>query len=91
MADPVGSGYVASLSRPGGNFTGFTNFEYTIGSRWLQILKDITPAVTRVAIVYSPEQQAYVLSCPKSNGWLGRSVFASLRPGYTMTPQRLSA
>ena len=65
VADPVGSGYVASLSRPGGNFTGFTNFEYTIGSRWLQILKDIAPAVTRVAIVYSPETQAYAAFLPE--------------------------
>jgi putative tryptophan/tyrosine transport system substrate-binding protein len=65
VADPVGSAYVTSLSRPGGNFTGFTNFEYAMGSRWLQILKDIAPAVTRVAIVYSPETQAYAAFLPE--------------------------
>src|SRR5262249_29054426 len=59
VADPVGGGYVASLSRPGGNITCFTNFEFTVGGKWLQTLKDIAPSVTRVAIVHSPETRAY--------------------------------
>jgi putative tryptophan/tyrosine transport system substrate-binding protein len=65
VADPVGGGFVASLSRPGGNVTGFTNFEYTIGGKWLQTLKDIAPGVTRVAIVYSPETKAYASFLPE--------------------------
>jgi putative tryptophan/tyrosine transport system substrate-binding protein len=59
VADPVGSGFVASLSRPGGNITGFTNFEYAIGSKWLQTLKDIAPSVTRVVILHGAETSAY--------------------------------
>ena len=65
VADPVGGGYVASLSRPGGNITGFTNFEYTIGSKWLQALKDVAPGVTRVAIMHSPETKAYAAFLPE--------------------------
>ena len=48
VADPVGAGFVDSLARPGGNVTGFTNFEYRIGGKWLELLKEIAPGVTRV-------------------------------------------
>jgi putative tryptophan/tyrosine transport system substrate-binding protein len=65
VADPVGSGFVASLSRPGGNITGFTNFEYSIGGKWLQRLKDIAPHVARVAIMHSPETKAYAAFLPE--------------------------
>jgi putative ABC transport system substrate-binding protein len=48
--DPVGGGLVASLERPGGNTTGFSGIEYTIGGKWLQLLKEIAPNITRVAV-----------------------------------------
>jgi putative ABC transport system substrate-binding protein len=48
VVDPVGAGLVASMARPGGNATGFTVFEYGIGGKWVELLKDIAPAVTRV-------------------------------------------
>jgi putative ABC transport system substrate-binding protein len=51
IADPVGAGYVESLAHPGGNATGFTVFEYAIGGKWLELLKEIAPRVTRVAVV----------------------------------------
>jgi putative tryptophan/tyrosine transport system substrate-binding protein len=54
VVDPVGGGYVASLARPGGNATGFTVFEYGIGAKWLELLKQITPRVTRVAVLRDP-------------------------------------
>jgi putative ABC transport system substrate-binding protein len=54
VADPVGGGFVASLARPGGNITGFAQFEYAIGAKWLELLKQIAPQVARVAIVYDP-------------------------------------
>ena len=50
-ADPVGAGFVDSLSRPGGNITGFAIFEYAIGGKWLELLKEISPRTTRVAVV----------------------------------------
>ena len=51
VIDPVGSGLVASLARPGGNATGFTVFEYSIAAKWLQLLKEIAPRVTRVCVL----------------------------------------
>jgi putative ABC transport system substrate-binding protein len=52
--DPVGAGFVNSMSRPGGNATGFINFEYGMGAKWLELLKQIVPSVTRAAIVRDP-------------------------------------
>jgi putative tryptophan/tyrosine transport system substrate-binding protein len=49
--DPVGAGFVDSLSRPGGNITGFAIFEYAIGGKWLELLKEISPRTTRVAVL----------------------------------------
>jgi ABC-type uncharacterized transport system substrate-binding protein len=51
VPDPVGAGFVDSLSRPGGNATGFTTFEYGISAKWLELLKQIAPGVTRVAVL----------------------------------------
>jgi len=51
VADPVGAGFVDSLARPGGNATGFTNFEYAIAGKWLELLKEIAPGVTRAAVL----------------------------------------
>jgi putative tryptophan/tyrosine transport system substrate-binding protein len=53
-ADPVGGGLVASLARPGGNATGFTAFEFSIGGKWLELLKQIAPHVRRVAVMRTP-------------------------------------
>jgi putative ABC transport system substrate-binding protein len=55
VVDPVGQGFVANLARPGGNVTGFTIFEPTIGSKWLELLKEIAPGVARVALIYNPD------------------------------------
>ena len=54
VADPVGAGYVNSLARPGRNATGFTLFEYGIGAKWLELLKELAPRVTRVAVIRDP-------------------------------------
>jgi putative ABC transport system substrate-binding protein len=51
VPDPIGAGYVASMSRPGGNVTGFTPFEYGIGPKWLELLKEIMPSATRAGVV----------------------------------------
>jgi putative ABC transport system substrate-binding protein len=51
VSDPVGAGYVDSLARPGGNVTGFMNFEYSVSGKWLELLKEIAPSVTRVAVL----------------------------------------
>jgi putative tryptophan/tyrosine transport system substrate-binding protein len=59
VADPVGSGFVASLARPGGNVTGFTLTEPTMTSKWLELLKEIAPHVTRVAFLFNPATTPY--------------------------------
>jgi putative ABC transport system substrate-binding protein len=59
VADPVGSGFVASLSRPGGNVTGFTLTEPTMTGKWLELLKEIAPRVTRVAFLFNPAAATY--------------------------------
>src|SRR6185503_6316500 len=55
ISDPEGAGVVANLSRPGGNLTGFANFEPAIGGKWLQTLKEVAPHVTRVAVLRNPD------------------------------------
>ena len=54
VSDPVGSGFVASLARPGGNATGFTLFEFGISAKWIELLKEIAPCVTRAAVLLDP-------------------------------------
>ena len=51
VTDPVGGGIVASLARPGGNITGFTQHEYSVGVKWLELLKELAPRVKRVAVI----------------------------------------
>ena len=54
VADPVGAGFVESLARPGGNATGFIQFEYSLSGKWLELLKEIAPGVTRAAVLRDP-------------------------------------
>jgi putative ABC transport system substrate-binding protein len=54
IPDPVGSGFIDSLARPGGNVTGFVNFDYGIGAKWLALLKEIAPNTTRAAVLRDP-------------------------------------
>ena len=74
VTDPVGAGFVASLARPGGNATGFMTAEYSISGKWLELLKQIAPQVTRAAVIRDPDQVS-------GGGQLGamQSVAPSLR------------
>ena len=81
VADPVGGGFVASLARPGGNITGFSQYEYGIGAKWLELLKQIAPQVARVAIVYdptSPEAREYLPPIEAAAQSLGVQVSISV-------------
>jgi putative tryptophan/tyrosine transport system substrate-binding protein len=82
-SDPVGSGVAASHARPGGNVTGFTNFEPSIAGKWLELLKEIAPSVKRVAIIVHPETPASMMFQPAAEGaarWLGMQLtVASVR------------
>ena len=77
--DPVGAGFVASLARPGGNVTGFTGYEYGLGTKWLELLKEIAPRVTRAAVLRDP-------AISSGTGQFGaiQSVASSL--GVELTP-----
>lgn len=55
VTDPVGQGFAANLAQPGGNLTGITNFEFSVGSKWIETLKDIVPKLERLAIVFNPD------------------------------------
>jgi ABC-type uncharacterized transport system substrate-binding protein len=61
VTDPVGSGFVTNFSRPGGNVTGFTGFEPSMAGKWLELLKEIAPRVTRAALVFNPEAGPYLV------------------------------
>jgi putative tryptophan/tyrosine transport system substrate-binding protein len=78
VIDPVAAGFVTSLARPGGNLTGITNFEFTVGGKWLETLKEISPQLARVAVLYNPKTAPYALS-------LLRSVEAAA-PSFAIEP-----
>ncbi|MEK6243394.1 MAG: ABC transporter substrate-binding protein [Pseudomonadota bacterium] len=59
VSDPIGSGFVETLARPGGNITGFLNFESSLVEKWLQLLKEIAPRVTRAAVMFNPQTAPY--------------------------------
>jgi putative tryptophan/tyrosine transport system substrate-binding protein len=59
VSDPVGSGFIASLSRPGGNITGFVPWEPSLGGKWVQLLAEIAPGINRVAALFNPETAPY--------------------------------
>jgi putative ABC transport system substrate-binding protein len=77
--DPVGAGFVDSLARPGGNATGFTSYEYSISAKWLELLKEISPAVKRVAVLRDPTISA-------GTGQFGSIQTAALSLGVELTP-----
>src|SRR5215470_1894720 len=59
VVDPVSAGFVTNLARPEGNITGFTNFEFSVGGKWLQLLKECAPSVDRIAVVFDPANPAW--------------------------------
>ena len=86
VPDPVGSGFVESLSQPGGNASGFMQFEYSLSGKWLELLKQIAPNVTRAAILWDPAipagigQFAVIQSVAPSLGVDVRPINASNAP-----------
>jgi putative tryptophan/tyrosine transport system substrate-binding protein len=78
-ADPVGAGFVDSLSHPGGNVTGFTSYEYSMSGKWLELLKEIAPGVKRVAVLRDPAISA-------GTGQFGSIQTAAPSLGVELTP-----
>src|SRR5215471_14003608 len=79
VVDPVGSGFVDTLARPGGNITGFTLYEYSISGKWLELLKEIAPRVTRVAVLRDP-------TLASGGGQLGAIQSVAPSFGVELTP-----
>ena len=79
VAEPVGAGFVETLARPGGNATGFMLYEYGIGGKWLELLKEIAPRVTRVAVLRDPTQVS-------GGGQLGAIQSAASQLGVEFRP-----
>ena len=79
VTDPVAAGFVASLARPGGNITGFTPFDYGLSPKWLELLKEIAPRVTRVAVLRDPGN-------PGSIGQLGAIQAVAPSFGVELSP-----
>jgi len=82
VSDPVGSGLVANLARPGGNITGFQNFETDIGGKWLELLKEAAPGVRRVGVLYNQ-------NIPANVEFLRTAQTQSSLVGVTVTPAEL--
>jgi len=97
VSDPVGSGLVMNLARPGGNITGFQNFETAIGGKWLELLKEIAPHVRRAAVVYNqkiPANVAFLQAAEAVSASLGVNVtamdlqdVAAIEPAFTAFAQ----
>jgi putative tryptophan/tyrosine transport system substrate-binding protein len=59
VADPVGQGFVPNFAHPGGNITGFTSFEFSMGGKWVETIHEIRPSVTRAAVIFNPATAPY--------------------------------
>jgi len=86
VVDPVGAGFVESLARPGGNATGFMQFEYGLAGKWLELLKQIVPSLTRVAVLRDPA----IPTGPAQFGII-QAIAPSLRVEVTPVNMRNSA
>ena len=83
VTDPVGSGFVPNLARPGGHVTGSTLFEFSIGSKWLEALKEIAPAVRRVAVVFNPDTAPFA-------PLFWQPVVAAASPKFAVAPMQMA-
>jgi putative ABC transport system substrate-binding protein len=80
VPDPVGDGFVDSLARPGSNLTGLTNFEFPMGGKWVELLKEIAPHLSQVALLFNPETAPYARNFLQS---VARGAEATLLPVRT--------
>jgi ABC-type uncharacterized transport system substrate-binding protein len=82
VSDPVAQGFVASLAHPGGNVTGFSNYEPDIGRRWLQLLKEVAPSAMQIAVLFNPQTSPY-------NALWMRSI-ETAAPGFSVSTFQVS-
>jgi len=85
VTDPIGSGFVQKLGQPGGNVTGFTIFEASVGGKWLELLKEASPKVSRVALLFNPQ------TAPFAEGFLRSAQTAAQTLGAAIIPAPLGS
>jgi putative ABC transport system substrate-binding protein len=90
-SEPVGKGFVQSLAKPGGNTTGFTNLEPSVGTKWLELLKDIAPGVSRIAVVFNPELDPYVVRFSRSVESAASKFAVAVEAGPVRDPSEIEA
>ena len=93
VGDPVGSGFIATMARPGGNLTGFSVFEPAIGGKWLEIFKEIAPDISRVAFILHPETPVnvgFLRAAEAAAPSLGVKITACTQPLRSSAPSRNS-
>jgi putative ABC transport system substrate-binding protein len=89
VIDPVGAGFVAGLARPGGNTTGFSTFEYDLSGKWLELLKQLAPNVTRVAVLRDPTVAAGIGQFAAIQAMAPRSFGMELHPIDVRDPDEI--
>jgi putative ABC transport system substrate-binding protein len=85
VTDPIGSGFVQKLGQPGGNVTGFTIFEASVGGKWLELLKEASPKVSRVALLFNPQ------TAPFAEGFLRSAQMAAQTLGAAVIPAPIAS
>jgi putative ABC transport system substrate-binding protein len=90
LADPVGSGFIASLPRPGGNITGVMQYEASVTGKWLSMLKDIAPRLSRVAFVINPKTAPFYNYYLRAAELLCQSLGIELVPTFVETPTEIN-
>jgi putative tryptophan/tyrosine transport system substrate-binding protein len=90
LADPVGTGFIASLPRPGGNITGVMQYEASVTGKWLSMLKDIAPRLARVAFVINPKTAPFYNYYLRAAEPLSQSLGIALVPSFVETPTEIN-
>jgi putative tryptophan/tyrosine transport system substrate-binding protein len=91
VADPVGSGFIQSFAKPGGNFTGFTNVEPSVGGKWLALLKEAAPAIKRVALLFNPVTAPFAALYLRSAEQAAQQADVVLKPAPVGSPTDIEA
>jgi putative tryptophan/tyrosine transport system substrate-binding protein len=91
VSDPVGQGLVASIPRPGGNATGFTSFEFSVGSKWFELIKELAPGIRRLAAVFNPKTAPYAPRFIQSFDAAVRDFGAEIKPARIESVEEIEA
>jgi hypothetical protein len=87
VSDPLSAGFIPSMARPGGNITGFSNFEYAISGKWLEILHEIAPGIKRVVVVQHEMTPRGAAIWHRSKRWRRRLEFNSVTLSLAIRPK----